>query len=227
MRLAVMQPYFCPYAGYFRLLSATDLFVVYDDVQYPKGGWVSRNRFLRTDGQLDWLNLPIKRQPLGSLIHDMEWQPSADEAWKTESRRFAAFNRDEYPDNFLSFFVYYLQPADGRMSHMRRSPLDFIVESIKATCYDLNIRKNIVLSSSLPIPEGLKGQERVLWICEYFRASEYVNAPRGRELYDEGEFKRRGITLKILSEYPNKESILDRLQKENPDDIRKEIDALS
>ncbi len=231
MRVAINQPYFCPYAGWFRLLSCADLFVIYDDVSFIKGGYIHRNRLERTDGVTDWLTLPIKRPSLGTLIKDMEWQPDSCETWKTDSRRFKAFKRDKYPDNYLSFFVYYLQPADARMDCNKNTPLQFIAKSIEAACYDLQIgggvplKPNIVYSSSMSIPPELKGQDRVLWICDALGADTYVNAPGGRHLYEESEFAQHGIDLKFLCDYPKKESILDRLNKENPQDIRKDIDA--
>ena len=46
-----MQPYFVPYAGYFRLFAASDLFVIYDCVQFPRRGWVHRNKMFAADGQ--------------------------------------------------------------------------------------------------------------------------------------------------------------------------------
>ncbi len=47
MKLAIMQPYFLPFSGYFQLLQTVDRFVVYDNIKYTKKGWVNRNRFLR------------------------------------------------------------------------------------------------------------------------------------------------------------------------------------
>ena len=44
--LALMQPYFLPYLGYWQLLAAADQFVLYDEVNYIKGGWINRNRIL-------------------------------------------------------------------------------------------------------------------------------------------------------------------------------------
>jgi len=46
MRLAIMQPYLFPYVGYFQLIHAADAFVVYDDVNFIKGGWINRNFIL-------------------------------------------------------------------------------------------------------------------------------------------------------------------------------------
>lgn len=232
MRVTIMQPYFCPYAGYFRLLSATDIFVIYDDVQYSKGSWVPRNMLTRVDGKKDWMTLPLKKMPLGSKINEMQWSDDADEKWEKMKRRFKIFQ--EPPNNFLRFYAHYLQNAGGRMAHVYRSPVEFIVGALKASCYDLQIGRygppleaNMVYSSSLGIPDGLRAQDRVLWVCEKLGATEYVNAPGGSGLYSAEDFRKRGIALKIFPEYPNKTSILERLCYESSAEIKKEIDYYS
>ncbi|WP_340643645.1 WbqC family protein, partial [Phenylobacterium sp.] len=53
-----MQPYLLPYIGYFQLIAAADVFVIYDDVQYMRGGWINRNRIL-LNGAPHWLTLPV------------------------------------------------------------------------------------------------------------------------------------------------------------------------
>lgn len=49
MRAAIMQPYLFPYLGYFQLIRSVDTFVVYDDVQYIKGGRINRNHILSNE----------------------------------------------------------------------------------------------------------------------------------------------------------------------------------
>ena len=63
MRIAIMQPYFLPYAGYFRLLQQTDLFVVYDCVQFIRRGWIHRNRLANMNKELSWLTLQLAKAP--------------------------------------------------------------------------------------------------------------------------------------------------------------------
>jgi hypothetical protein len=63
---AIMQPYFLPYAGYFRLFAATDLFVVYECVQFPRRGWVHRNQLVNTAGAERWLTLPLEKVPIAA-----------------------------------------------------------------------------------------------------------------------------------------------------------------
>ena len=58
--VAVMQPYFLPYIGYFQLMSAVDVFVIYDHIKYTKKGWINRNRFL-LNGADAMFSLPLHK----------------------------------------------------------------------------------------------------------------------------------------------------------------------
>jgi hypothetical protein len=60
MKLAIMQPYFFPYIGYFQLINSVDEFVIYDNIQYTKKGWINRNRIL-VNGKDQLFTLPIKK----------------------------------------------------------------------------------------------------------------------------------------------------------------------
>jgi hypothetical protein len=60
MKLAIMQPYFMPYIGYFQLINSVDKFVIYDNIQYTKKGWINRNRIL-VNGNDQLITLPIKK----------------------------------------------------------------------------------------------------------------------------------------------------------------------
>lgn len=228
MRIAINQPYFLPYAGYFRLLSQVDMFVVYDDAQFEKGGWVHRNQLVRNDGNKDWCGIPISRPSLGTKINEMEWQGGSDELWIKNSRRFRAY--ENYAPNYLRFYTYYIQSANRRMEYKLRTPLDFITGSLEAACYDLDIgvgvprRAPMLMSSSIKgIPDYIRGEDRVIWMCKELGAKEYINAPGGRHLYNPETFRKHNIDLKFLCDYPNKDSIIDRLASEKPQDIRKEI----
>ena len=60
MRLAIMQPYFLPYIGYYQLIAAVDMFVVYDNIKYTKKGWINRNRMLLNSADV-MFSLPLKK----------------------------------------------------------------------------------------------------------------------------------------------------------------------
>ena len=61
VRVAIMQPYFLPYVGYFHLINSVDEFVIYDNIQYTKKGWINRNRIL-VNGNDKILTLPLKKR---------------------------------------------------------------------------------------------------------------------------------------------------------------------
>ena len=92
--IAIMQPYFIPYAGYFRLFAACDLFVIYDDVQFPKEGWVHRNRLLNKNNEPTWLTLPIQRKPLATRINEIEFLDDANKVWQEQLRKFPIMDID-------------------------------------------------------------------------------------------------------------------------------------
>ena len=60
MKIAIMQPYLFPYIGYFQLMNAVDEFIVYDNIQFTKKGWINRNRILFNEKDI-YISLPLKK----------------------------------------------------------------------------------------------------------------------------------------------------------------------
>lgn len=212
MRIAINQPYFIPYAGFFRLLSAADVFVVYDDVQYSSQSWVNRNRLTNVWGEKNWLTIPLKNYPLGTKIHDLEFAEDIETKWQRALSRFPAFGENRLVQELNRL------PQYG-------NPRASIVQTLRIAARMLGINVEIVHSSLKNISPESRGSDRVIAICEHFGAKQYINAPGGVHLYRGKDFEKKGIELKILASYENKTSILERLAIEDPKDIRREIDA--
>lgn len=213
--ITIMQPYFIPYAGYFRLLLAGDVFVIYDDVQFKKGGWIHRNRLSNANGEATYLTLPIQSMPLDSTILDMAFQANAQEIWQKKLRLFPDICRQQDQTGQL---LNWLQ-------NLPNSPVDYMIEGLKIVCHLLGLPFNVVRSSQLEIPPHLKGQDRVIHVTAMLGGTRYLNAPQGRALYDERAFDQHGIELAFLPDYKgNMMSILQRLLTEDPVMIRKEIE---
>ena len=72
--MAMMQPYFIPYLGYFELCAFVDNFVFFDNADYIRNGWIQRNElFLDYERDLkSWITLPVKKSPRGTKINDKE-----------------------------------------------------------------------------------------------------------------------------------------------------------
>lgn len=197
-----MQPYAYPYEGYFRLLSDVDLFVCYDDVQFPRRGYVHRNRLPDRTGALQWLTLPLEHAPYDAKIQDLRFARDSSVRMAEEMRRFPAFDRGRLP---LEVFASVINV------HHRFVP--YAVNLLFACCYYLGIRRPpIVYSSELRIPEAVRGQDRILEICRSLKATHYLNSPGGVGLYDPEAFAEAGVELEFLPEWTGPmESVLHKL----------------
>jgi len=216
MRISIMQPYFLPYAGYFRLMHGVDVFVVYDIAQFPRAGWVHRNRLRRTDGGLDWLTLPLARAPLDTSIGGMAFHPQADRLWRERWKKFPACRAP------VGDATRVAEQAFGLTGPV----VEYLCRTLKTAAGLLGFDVPFVRASSLAIPALPDRLERLAAICRELGATEYVNSPGGRELYDPREFARFGIEVRFLPPYRGEEtSILQRLQDEPVAAIRREIDA--
>ena len=83
MKIALMQPYFFPYIGYFHLVDAVDTFYIYDNVQYINRGWINRNRIL-VNGHPTYITLPIEKTSRYALISDRKISNIEYERFKTK-----------------------------------------------------------------------------------------------------------------------------------------------
>jgi hypothetical protein len=214
--VAIMQPYFFPYAGYFRLFAASDLFVIYDCVQFPRRGWVHRNRLIDAAGIERWLTLPLKKAPQSGLIRDLRFPPDAGERLAERLRPFPLGAR--CPES--------IAPLLGALTDIRGTPLDHIERLLQLTVACCGLRWRVIRSSTLNVPAEFRGQDRILEIARRLGAKRYVNAPGGRDLYDPASFDRAGIELRFLIDYPGpKASILTRMLRDDPLELAQDIKA--
>ncbi len=185
-----MQPYFLPYIGYFQLMAAVDRFVILDDVNYIKGGWINRNRLPARNGTM-WLTLPLVGASPNRIIREIEILP--DNGWKRAMERTVALTYAEATEAalVLPLFRQWLASASGNLSA-------FLSGCLVDVAKYLRMAPEIVYTSSIHPKDGLKGPERVLDICLREGASVYVNLPGGRELYDPSVFSCAGVELHFL-----------------------------
>jgi hypothetical protein len=201
LTIAIMQPYFIPYLGYFRLIAKSDLFVIYDCVQFPRRGWVHRNRVVNRSGAPRWLTLPLEYATQDVLIRDLRFPTRVSEIFADRLRSFPLHSEEPEVKRFLEV----LYDIKGR-------PVDYIEKLIKETAGYLGLSWNTIRSSGMRIPSSLRGQDRILAIAKGLGASTYLNAPGGRDLYDADAFARAGIGLEFLPEYDGpKCSVLTRI----------------
>jgi WbqC-like protein family len=208
LTVAIMQPYFFPYAGYFRLFAASDLFVIYDCVQFPRRGWVHRNLLIDSSGVERWLTLPLEKAPQSVLIRDLRFPPDAAQILAERLRPFPLVASDPAA----------VAPILAALTDVKETPLDYIERLLELTVAYCGLPWRTVRSSSLNVPAEFHGQDRIIEIARRVGARRYVNAPGGRELYDPTAFAETGIELGFLPPYtgPNA-SILTRILRDQRD----------
>jgi hypothetical protein len=216
LTVAIMQPYFFPYAGYFRLFAASDLFVIYDCVQFPRRGWVHRNKLIDASGEARWLTLPLEKAPQSALICDLQFPPNAAELLAERMRPFPlAAAATPATEHILA-----------ALADIRGTPVDYIERLLEITVAYCGLPWRTVRSSTLNVPPELHGQDRILEIARRLGASRYINASGGRELYDPAVFDNAGIELQFLIDYPGPNaSILQRMLSDDRAGLARDIVA--
>jgi hypothetical protein len=192
VKIAVMQPYFLPYAGYFQLIAAVDRFVVYDDIKYTKKGWINRNRML-VNGAEAAFSLPLKNAP---------------DALDIGQREVAEFDRAKLLNRFRGayarapHFAATMELLERIVDCPESNLFSYLKRSLELVCAHIGIDTRITVSSTVTIAPGLRSEERVLAYCKALGALTYVNAIGGRELYSAETFAREGIALKFIESRP-------------------------
>jgi WbqC-like protein family len=211
--VAVIQPYFFPYAGYFRLFAAADVVVMFDCVQFPRRGWVHRNRFALASGELDWLTLPLAKADRDARIDDLRFAADARPRLDAELRRFPELDQARAT-----------QPLVEKMLDLSGDVAGYLCGLVNDVAGELGLARRIVRSSTLAIDPALRAQDRVIAIVKALEGTHYVNPSGGRELYDHASFERAGLTLRFFEPYhASMHSILTRLIHEPPEHVAREI----
>ncbi len=189
-KVAIMQPYFFPYLGYFQLIGAVDQFIVYDNLKYTKKGWINRNRLL-VNGKAATFTLPLKRAPHSLLIKER--------LLATEYSRKKLLNKIYGNYSQAPFFDHTFEVAKKIINYADGNLFFYVLNSIKELCTYLEISTNIQVASDMPIDHTLKGKDKVIAICETLSSNFYINPISGKIIYDRETFIKKGIDLKFLA----------------------------
>lgn len=185
-----MQPYFMPYIGYYQLIADVEVFIIYDNIEYTKKGWINRNRMLR-NGQDVMFTLPLKSDSDSKDIRERELAESFNRT-KLLNQIKSAYQRAPY-------FAQTIPLVEQIVRHEDANLFRFLHHSIIQTCEYLGITTEIMVSSDISVNHELKSQDKVLALCDAVGASTYVNAIGGRDLYSKKIFRDKMIDLKFIS----------------------------
>lgn len=191
MKVAIMQPYFMPYIGYFQLINAVDEFIVYDNIEFTKKGWINRNRIL-VNGKDDYISLPIKKDSDYLTIMDRY----LGENWLVEKTKMINRLKESYRKS--PFYTVVFPIIEESIQQEENNLFIFVLNTIKKINEYIGIATPITISSVIPIDHSLKAEKKVLEICKSKKATAYINPIGGVELYSKEVFKNEGIQLQFL-----------------------------
>ncbi len=192
MRVAIVQPNYIPWRGYFDFISQVDLFIFYDDVQYTKQDWRNRNQLRAKNGDLIWLSVPVNAK-MSSLIMDVEIDYTQN--WTHKQLSFIEQNYGSAP-----FFKQYYEPFRDLL--LSKIPLlsDLDIALSKMICDWLGIKTAFVKASDLAC-SGAKDQ-RLIDLMQKVGGDHYLSGPAARSYIQPSMWEKAGLCFSYI-EYPN------------------------
>lgn len=196
MRVGVIQSNYLPWRGYFDFIDEVDVFIVYDDVQFSKGGWRNRNQ-IKTPQGLRWMTVPVRHRRLAQLVCETDVDYSRN--WQRDHLNLVATHLE--PAEFATDALDLLEAAyDTR--HPTLSEVN--VALIRSVCRYMGIGTPLRSSAEFQL-QGAK-TERLIQLLTAIGATTYVSGPSAKAYLDESLFLQAGIRLEYKSyvypEYP-------------------------
>ncbi len=230
MKLAIMQPYFFPYIGYFSLIKQVDLFILFDTPQFIRHGWIERNQILKLDGEPLYIKVPLKKHKRETKINSL-----------------IVNNTENWKEKIFAQLIPYKKKAPyyQKVVHLLRKEFEYTSDSIVninyysllMTCKYLEISTpiNIWSKMNIEIEEVNAPDEWALNICKKLNANSYYNPKGGTSFFDRSKYKKAGIDLKFLqieatpyhqfsNEFIPNLSIIDVMMFNSPEDIKLMLD---
>ncbi len=194
MKLAIMQPYLFPYIGYFQLINAVDTFVIYDDVNFIKKGWINRNSIL-VNNKSFLFSAPLKEVSQNKRINEIFIDTNAN--WQNELLKTIEYSYKKAP-----FFSAVFPIINSVLTQNETNLSKFITYSLQTIAQYLTIKTNFIISSDIEKNNDLKGQDKIIEICKKCNATSYINAIGGIELYNTNDFLQQNIQLHFIKTNP-------------------------
>jgi len=182
-----MQPYFFPYIGYWQLINAVDTFIIYDDVNFIKQGYINRNSILQGQSS-QRITLQLIGSSSNVLIKDIKVGKNCKKLLKTIEQSY------QKAPHFEMVFPLVKNILEAEEINLAK----FLGNSLQNICNYLEIDTKIIYSSDIEKDNTLKGQDKILSICQNLKASKYINAIGGQELYSKEQFQKNNIELNFL-----------------------------
>ena len=209
MKIAIMQPYFFPFLGYFGLIKNTDRWIVFDTPQFIRQGWMDRNRILKPKEGWQYIRVPLKKHSRDTATKDIEIRN--DENWVE-----TIFAKLTLYKNVAPYYDETIELLNGIFSEKFDSLTELNCHITGKICEFTGIEWNYSVFSKmdLKIEEVKAPDEWALNICKSIgNIDEYWNPPGGIDFFDRSKYENSKIGLKfynqILRPYNQKRNVFE------------------
>ena len=187
MKIAVMQPYFFPYIGYWQLINSVDIFIIYDDVNFIKRGYINRNNILINNVK-HLFTLALIKSSQNKKINEILIGENNKKILRTIEQSYlkAPFFHDIFPI------------IENIFSNKEKDLSKFLGNALQIFSKYLDINTKFEYSSMIENDKSLQAQDRLIEISKILNATDYINAIGGEQLYDKNAFSDAGINLSFI-----------------------------
>ena len=193
MKVAIMQPYFLPYIGYFQLINAVDEFILFDTPQFIRHGWIERNNILKLNGEPSYIKVPLVKHNRNISIKDVKINNSTN--WQDKIFAQLTHYKKKAP-----FYNEVLALLKGIFKNDTQSIVQLNNYSLLIICEYLNIKTSIKIWSemNIEIEETNAPDEWALNICKRINASSYINPIGGQSFFDTQKYGTSDIEINFI-----------------------------
>ena len=187
MKIAVMQPYFFPYIGYWQLINSVDIFIIYDDVNFIKKGYINRNNILINNVK-HLFTLALIKSSQNKKINEILIGENNKKILRTIEQSYLK----------APFFHEIFPIIEDIFSDKGKDLSKFLGNSLQIFSKYLDINTKFEYSSMIENDKSLQAQDRLIEISKILNATDYINAIGGEQLYDKNAFSDAGINLSFI-----------------------------
>lgn len=193
MKLGIMQPYFFPYLGYFALINAVDLFILFDTPQFIRHGWIERNQILNSQGKPMYIRVPLEKFKRETPINQVKIR--THEAWQSKLLEQLNVYKKRAP-----FFDEAIALLEKTFATETNSIVELNHLALKNVCEYLEIDTPIKIWSEMDIAIGEVNapDEWALEICKALDADTYINPTGGLSFFDTDKYKKENIDIRFI-----------------------------
>jgi hypothetical protein len=187
MAVAIMQPYFFPYLGYFQMVQAVDDFVFYDDVMFIKKGWINRNRILMQEKEF-LFTIPLEKQSQNKTIRESHVAWGAEFPGKFITQLESAYKKAPQFERVMPLIRLLLSQQPVSMAELAGKSIELVWQY-------LGLEKRFHYSSQIQNNQADGRAERLIHLTKSLGSSKYINALNGQSLYEKSFFAEHGVEL--------------------------------